>query len=198
VDDFSSRNWTFLLKSKSDALELVKGWHARTARQVGYSLGTLRIDNGKLKSSAFDSFCASSGITLEYTAPYTSAENGKVERMHGTLMGCARAMREASGLPLTLWGEFALTAGFLANYIPSASLPRGITPLERWYGRKPDVSFLHEIGCTAYALIQNVHNPKILGCSIRCVLVGYESHSKAYRLWHPEGRRLISTRNVCF
>jgi hypothetical protein len=198
VDDFSSCNWTFLLKSKTDARCIVKCWHACVTRQVGYSLGTLRIDNRELKSLGFETFCASNGITLQYTAPHTSAENGKVEQMHGTLMGRARAIREAANLPPTLWGECMLTAAFLANYLPTRSLPRGKTPFELWHGCKPDVSFLREVSCTAYALIQNAHNPKILGRSIKCQLIGYEPNSKSYRLWYPEGRKIISTRNVRF
>jgi len=37
----------------------------------------------------------------------------------------------------------------------TCSLPGGITPWEKYQGRKPDYSYMHEIGCHIFILIQN-------------------------------------------
>jgi transposase InsO family protein len=42
----------------------------------------------------------SRGMQHQFTAPYTSAQNGHVERLHRTLMGKARAMCSACDVPV--------------------------------------------------------------------------------------------------
>ncbi|KIJ91081.1 hypothetical protein K443DRAFT_80169, partial [Laccaria amethystina LaAM-08-1] len=55
-------------------------------------IGIIRIDSGELKSGAMNTWCDANGYTLQFTAPYTSAHNGRIERMHLTIMNRMRAM----------------------------------------------------------------------------------------------------------
>jgi transposase InsO family protein len=195
-DDHTSWVWTFLLKTKKQALVDLKSWHARACVASGQRLKAIQIDNGELKSEDFDDWAAHHGIEIRYTAPYSSAQNGKIERTHHTLDNCARAMRIAADLPETLWGEFVKTASYLHNYKLTKALPNGVTPYEARKGKKPDVSHLREIGCKAFVLIQNRHITKIEPRSIECIFVGYDMQSKAYRLWHRPSRKIVVSRNV--
>ena len=61
-------------------------------------------------------------------------------------MGKANAMRIYAGCLLNLWDEFYLTAAFLNEQTPTASLEGGITPYEAYYNRAPDYARLCEIG----------------------------------------------------
>ncbi|KIJ25138.1 hypothetical protein M422DRAFT_193814, partial [Sphaerobolus stellatus SS14] len=74
--------------------------------------------------------------------------------MHRTLMSKSRTMRIYAGLPPFLWDEFYLTASHLHVKTITRSLD-GRTPWELWYGRLPDYSYMREIGCRAFVLIQN-------------------------------------------
>ena len=67
-----------------------------------------------------------------------------------------------------------------------------------WHGRQPDYSYMREIGCKAFVLIQNRHNPKIYERSIECVLIGYDTNSKSYRCYHRPTKRVISSYHVRF
>ena len=196
VDDHSSHPWTFCLKMKSDALATLQTWARRAESESGERIGIIRIDNGELKSSAMDAWCDANGYTLQFTAPYTSAHNGRVERMHLTIMNRMRAMHTSTpNIPSNRWDEFAMTAGYLSARTPTCTL--GKTPFEIWHGRKPDLSHLREIGSCAFALILK-HNPKIYERSFECVLVGYSLHSKAYCLYHPSTNRLFESFHVKF
>lgn len=113
--------------------------------------------------------------------------------MHCTLMGKARTMRLYAKLPPKLWDEFYLTAAHLHARTTSRPL-KGKVPFEIWYGKKPD-SYLREIGCRAFVLIQNSHNPKIYARSIECVLIGYDAESKTYRCYH-QTNKVISSLHV--
>lgn len=142
-------------------------------------VGTYRTDNGELKSEEMQKWLATKGMKHEFTVPHTSAHNGHVEQMHRTLMVKARTMHIYASLPVFLWDKLYLTASHLHAKTTTCSL-NGRTLWELWHSHQPDYLYMQEIGCKAYVLIQNQHNPKIHGQSIECVLVGYEPNSKSY------------------
>ena len=65
------------------------------------------------------------------------------------------------------------------------------------YGTRLSIAHLCEIGSRIYVLI-SVANPKITSRSVKCVLIGYASNSKAYWCWHQESGRLIDSHDVTF
>jgi len=196
VDDYSSHPWTFCLKLKSNVLSTLQTWTHWAEAETGECLGIIQIDGGKLKSAAMNAWCDANSYTLQITAPYTSAHNGHVERMHLTLMNRMHAMWASTpNVPLNRWNEFAMTAGYLSARTPTWTL--GKTPHEAWRGRKPDLSHLWEIGSCAFTLILR-NNPKIYKHSFKCILVGYSPNSKAHCLYHPSMHRLIESFHVKF
>lgn len=50
-------------------------------------------------------------------------------------------MLTAAQLPLTYWGEAALTAAFLFNLTTSSTLPNNVTPFEILKTTKPDAQW---------------------------------------------------------
>ena len=197
VDDFTNHPWSIPLKNKNEAYQYLKAWETARENETGMKVGMYNIDNGELKSEEVKMWLESRGTQLRFTAPYTLAHNGRVERMHRTLMGKARTMRLYADLPANLWDELYLTASHIHAKTPTRSL-KDLTPFEMWYGRTPDYSYLREIGCKAFVLIQNQHNPKIYERSVECVLIGYDINSKSYRCYHKPTKRVISSYHVRF
>ena len=66
-----------------------------------------------------------------------------------------------------------------------------------WFGRRPSLSHLREIGCRAFALIQT-HNQKIYQRSRPCILIGYAPNSKSYRLWDSASGKVFNSFHVTF
>ena len=95
------------------------------------------------------------------------------------LMGKACAMRLASKCLPNLWDKFYLTAAHLYGKTKMLAV-WDVTLDELWYEKRPNYSYICEIGCQVFVLIQNKHNPKIFRQSIECVLIGYDPNSKAY------------------
>jgi hypothetical protein len=197
INDFTSYPWTIILKHKSDAFPALQAWEKAREIETGLVVGTYRTDNGELKSTEMRAWLQSRGTTQQFTAPYTSAHIGRVERLHRTLMNKARTMRLYAGLPPTLWDEFYLTASHLHAKTISKKLHRG-TPWELWFRCKPDLSYLHEPGCCAFVLIVNKHNLKIYEHSIECILIGYNADSKTYRCYDPKTKIIHSSYHVQF
>ena len=197
VDDYTSFPWSIPLKRKDDAFPELKNWELAREKETGTQIGTYTTDNGELKSDQMRIWLQSRGTNQRFTAPYTSAHIGRVERMHRTLMAKARTMRLYAKLPPYLWDEFYLTAAHLHAKTTTRSLD-GTTPWEKWYNRKPDYSYMREIGCKAYVFIQNINNPKIYERSIECVLIGYDSKSKSYRCYNRATHKVHSSYHVKF
>ncbi len=189
IDDYSRYNWTHLLKAKSDTFGAFCTWLTATEIQSGKKLCYVLTDNGELCSTDMAHWCADRGITHQFTAPHTSAQNGRVEHLHRTLMDKACTMRLACDAPLQMWDEFIVTASYLTNLTASHTL-NGRTPHELWFNAKPSISHLREIGCRAYVLISG-NNPKIAAHSLECILIRYTPNSKAYRCWDRQGSHVV-------
>ena len=114
--------------------------------------------------------------------------------MHRTLMAKARTMRIYADCPPYLWDEFYLTAA----HLHSKTLTRSLPPWEKFHGQIPGYSYMREIGCHVFVLIQNKHNPKVFDCSLECVLIGYDPDAKTYRCYHRESKKVISSYHVRF
>ena len=196
IDDYFSFVWSIPLRFKDEAAPTLKVWLFVLEVQTPHHLKSFVTDNGELASLQIHQWCTEKGILHLLTAPYTSAQNGRAERLHRTLMDKARAMCSACNSPLNMWDEFCTTAAYLTNFT-GTSANNGKTPYELWYNRKPSLSHLREIGCRAFALIPT-NNPKIHHRSQPCILIGYAPHSKAYHLWDPKSDRIFNSFHVSF
>ena len=197
VDDFSSFVWSIPLRDKSSAFPALCAWQGLREAETSLKVGTYRTDRGELRSHQMESWLSSCAAKQEFTAPYTSAQNGRCERAHLTIMNLARTMRISCGLPENRWDEFTKTAAYLLVRTPVSTL-HNRTPFEAFYGHKPDLSHLREIGARAFVLHNIPTNGKISARSFECVLVGYAANSKAYRCYHRPTHRILESFHVRF
>ena len=99
IDDYSGYVWSVPLQSKADACSAFQTWHKSVTVQTGDTLRILTTDNGELVSKSMKDYCDTHGINHQLTAPYTSAQNGRAERLHRTIASKARKMRLACNAP---------------------------------------------------------------------------------------------------
>lgn len=72
IDDFSHKVWIYFIKQKSEAFSKFKEFKAEVENESGYSIGTLRIDNGgEFTSNEFNQYCKDNGIQRQLTVPHT-------------------------------------------------------------------------------------------------------------------------------
>lgn len=165
------------------------------------STGTVRSDNGReYVNEKLAAALSARGIIHETTAPYTPQQNGKAERLNKTLLERVRAMLLDAQLPANLWAEAVATASYLRNISPTAN--RAMTPWELFTGDKPSVAHLRVFGATAYVLVPKpLRASKLDPVSVKGVLVGYQSHAKAYRVLQRSGGgygKITVSRDVLF
>ena len=107
-------------------------------------------------------------------------------------------MKQAAKLPDEFWAEAINTATYLKNRSPSSVLPRGKTPYEMWWGQKPSIAHVRIFGCLSYAFIPSKFRRKLDPKAEKCLLLGYSTKSKRYRLLSFKRKNLIIRRHVTF
>ena len=86
------------------------------------------------------------------------------------------------------------TAAYLRNRNPTKTV-KGMTPYE---GEKPLVDHLRVFGCQAYAQIPRDERKKLHSKSRKCILLGYGTETKGYRLYDPHRQKVFFSRDVIF
>ncbi|GJZ15448.1 putative ribonuclease H-like domain-containing protein [Tanacetum coccineum] len=136
-----------------------------------------------------DEFCGQKGIKREYSVARTPQQNGVAERKNRTLIEAARTMLADSLLPTVFWAEAVNTACYVLNRV-LVTKPHNKTPYELIIGRAPSISFMRPFGCPVTIL--NTLDPlgKFDGKAEEGFLVGYSVHSKAFRVFNTETRKV--------
>lgn len=198
IDDRSHYIWVYMVRRKSEVLKKFIEWKALVEKSSGHKVQTLRTDNGgEYCSNEFETYCKQEGIRHEFTIPKTPQQNGVAERMNRTLVETVRAMLDDSQLTRKFWAEALASAVYLRNRSPTTAVS-GMTPYEAWTGEKPDVAHLRTFGCTAYVHIPKDERDKLDAKARKCILLGYGTETKGYRLYDPVKLRVIHSRDVIF
>ena len=110
----------YLSHAKDGVLERFKEYAALIETQTGRQLKRLHGDgSSEYINALFRTFCAKKGIIMEFTAPYSPAQNGIAERLNRTLLEHARAMLFAKQTPKMLWPEAVAYACYIKNRMPT-------------------------------------------------------------------------------
>ncbi|KAF8378940.1 hypothetical protein HHK36_028365 [Tetracentron sinense] len=107
-----------------------------------------------------------------------------------------RSMLKSKQMPNAFWAEAVECAVYLLNRCPMRSV-WNMTPQEAWSGRKPSVGHLRVFGCIAYAHVPKQRRTKLDDRSEH-VLIGYDSRTKAYKLYDPHSGKVSLSRDVEF
>jgi hypothetical protein len=199
TDDKSRHTTVYFLKTKDEVLEKFKAYQALSENITGKKIKILRSDNGgEYMSGNFTKYCSNKGILQQTTAPYTPEQNGVAERLNRTVVESARCLLKQQGLGNHLWAEAIATAVYLKNRSPTKALKDFNVPEEVWTGRKPSVKHLRIFGCDAYVHVPKDQRSKLDSKSMKCIFLGYEAGSKAYRLYNPTSRNFVKSRDVIF
>ncbi|GKB84832.1 ribonuclease H-like domain-containing protein [Tanacetum coccineum] len=112
------------------------------------------------------------------------------------LLNVARSLMFQGRIPLYFWSEYILTATYLINRLHFSVL-NGKSPFYLVYNKEANLSHLRSFGCLCFAAIVK-GSDKFFEKSEKCVLIGYASGKKAYKLFSLENRSVLFSRDVKF
>lgn len=198
VDDYMNKPWSILLRLKSNAFNELKAWILACQVETGLQLGILQSGNdSEIIAKENKAWYHLQGITTQHGAVYMLIHLGHIEQMHRTLIEKSIAIRIYVKCSAFLWNEFYLTATHLHGKTKMSAV-KDVTSDELWYGKKPNYSYICEIGCQVFILVLGKHNSKIYEMSIECFLIGYDLEAKAYHCYDRASKQVYSTYHIKF
>jgi hypothetical protein len=112
-------------------------------------------------------------------------------------MEMARSMLKGKNLSNEYWAEAVACAVYILNMSPT-KIVRGMIPQQAWSGKHHSVSHFRVFGCIAYAHVPKQTRSKLDDKSEKCIFIGYDEQSKAYKLFNPIIKKVIVSRDVVF
>jgi hypothetical protein len=198
LDDFTHYVWTFPLKLKYDTFTTLSNFFAYVSTQFGRTVKAIQCDNGReFDNSSTRIFLLSNGTQLRMSCPYTSPQNGKVERIIRLVKNAIHTLMIQSSLPGRYWAEGLRTTTYLLNRLPTTAI-QVVCPHLALFGSAPSYEHLHVFGCTCYPNMTATAPHKLSPRSIRCVFLGYSADHKGYRCLDLSTNCLIVSRHVVF
>ena len=204
IDDHTRMTWTFLMKEKSETVQIFQLFHKMVATQFQTHIKVLKTDNAHdYFNKDLGSFLHLHGIIHASSCVDTPQQNGIAERKNRHLLDVARSLMFTHNVPKHLWGEAVLTATYLINRMPSRVLDFKI-PRHVLLADFPHLaSFSADLpprvfGCTVFIHNSAPNRSKLDPRALKCVFIGYSSTQKGYRCYHPPTKRVYTTRDATF
>nr|GEV66679.1 retrovirus-related Pol polyprotein from transposon TNT 1-94 [Tanacetum cinerariifolium] len=198
VDDYSRYTWVHFLRSKDEALEVIKTFLKRITIILQSPVIIIRTDNDtEFKNQALKEYFDSVGISCQMSSVRTPQQNRVVELRNRTLVEAARTMLIFSRASLFLWVKVIATTCFTQNRSIIHRLFNK-TPYELINGRKQDISFLHVFGALCYPKIDREDIGKLGAKGDIGFFIGYSADSCAFRVYNRRTKKIIKTMNVSF
>nr|GEX90060.1 retrovirus-related Pol polyprotein from transposon TNT 1-94 [Tanacetum cinerariifolium] len=198
VDDYSRYTWTLFLRSKDETPEVLKDFLKMIQRNLQATVITVRTDRGtEFLNKTLNAFFKEEGIEHQTSTARTPEQNGVVKRQNRTLVEAARMMLSASQLPLFFWAEAIANACYTQNRSIILST-HGKTPYHIINDRKPLIKHLHIFGCICYITRDGENLDKMKEKRDQCILVGYSTQSKGYRVYNKRTRMIVESIHIRF
>jgi transposase InsO family protein len=129
------------LQDKSETQEVLKKFLRMTQNEFDVKVKKIRSDNGtEFKNTQVEDFLDEEGIKHEFSAPYTTQQNGVAERINYTLIEMARTMLDEYKTSDQFWAETINTACHATNRLYLHKLIKK-TSYELLTSNKPNVSY---------------------------------------------------------
>jgi hypothetical protein len=100
-------------------------------------------------------------------------------------------------MPHHYWVEAVVIVVYIMNRTPTTTV-HGITPKEKYSGRKLDLSHLKVFGCIAYVHVPDELRTKLDPKAKKCVFIRCSFQQKGYRCYNHVTREMRVSRDVVF
>jgi phage regulator Rha-like protein len=186
------------LQDKSKTQGTLKRFLRRDQNEFELKVNKIRSDNGsEFKNLQVKEFLEEEGIKHEFSAPYTPQQNSVVERKNRTLIDTVRTMLEEFKMPERFWSEAVNTTCHAINRLYLHRLLKK-TSYELLTGDKPNVSYFRVFGSKCYILVKKGRHSKFAPKAVEGFLLGYESNTKAYRVFNKSSGLVEVSSDIVF
>jgi hypothetical protein len=158
----------------------------------------IRSDNCfEFKNLQVEEYLEEECIKHEFSAPYTPQQSGVVERKNRMLIDTVRTMMGEYKTLERFWAEALNTTCHAINRFYLHRLLKK-TAYELLSGNKLDVSYFHVFGSKCYVFVKRGRHSKFAPKVVEGFLLGYDSNTKAYRVFNKSSGLVEVTSDVVF
>ena len=119
------------------------------------------------------------------------------ERKNRTILNMVRSLLARQRVIKEFWPKEVNWNIHILNISPIFGL-RDVTPEEAWSYSNPTVKRFKVFGSKAYAHVPEAKRKKLDDRGEKCVFLGVSQASKAYKLFNPLTKKVVSSRDVVF
>lgn len=198
-DDYSGYRKIYFLRNKSEVKNKIEIFCNEVKTRFGESIKELCTDGGgEYIDRNLRDYLEKSGIRHTVTIPYTPEQNGSAERENRIIVEAARSMLFSKpNLPQFLWAEAINCAAYVLNRTGPSKVDYK-TPYELWFGKKASVINLKVFGTECFVHIPKEKRRKLDKKVYKGYFVGYMEDVQGYRVWVPDLRDIVISRDVLF
>lgn len=139
------------MKHKSDFFQCFQIFYDHVSTHFAAKIKIIRSDNApEFSDSKCQLFYMINDINHQTSCVNRTQQNFRAERKHRHVLEVARDLIFQSGLPLSFWGGFVMTAVHIINRLPTRVLQFKV-PYELLYGKPAEYNHLKAYGCLAVA-----------------------------------------------
>lgn len=161
----------YFLHRKSDVAKVFQQFHKDVETQLGYNLKSVQTDNGG-EFKALATYISHYVISHRFTCPYTSEQNGIVERKGRHIVEMGMTLMKHASLLMQYWFVAFFTTVLFINRLTSKSLSN-ISHHEKMFLKPPDYNFLRVFDYLCYPLLRPYNKHKLDFRSSPYVFWGY-------------------------
>jgi hypothetical protein len=204
VDDGSGAAWVFFSKQKNGkiAAENLARVEAQliAALPIGTIISVVNSDSDSVFAQGdFEAYCVARRHAQRFSAPYSQAQNGPIERFWRAMENCVAAALAYSGQDIKFWKFGVLWMVHNHNMCPPPNSE--ISRLETLGVPRPSAALTRVIFCPVWAKDEHTGegNFKMLPKSVEGINLGVsKQHKDAYLIYMPHTQRIRVSRNVTF
>jgi len=204
IDGFTGYVWDFYPKSQTEFFVILEALLLRLDNEFGkHCVSILRSDNAKVfKESPVQELCRSRGIVQQFSAPYSQWQNGKAERVFGTLLNLMRPALYQSGLAREYWPFAARLSVIAVNRTPvegadnaQKGFPSMFSKLERLHQMEipSQMNGVYALGTLAFKHVDSALRDKLDMKSKACIYLGVDPKIKGAVMLPMDGGSISTT-----
>ncbi len=171
IDDHTRKMWVYFMNTKVKCFNIFLNFKAMVEKEKGVSIECLRSnEGGKYFSNEFSEYLKEHGIQRKYSCRYSPQQNGVTKRKNKHIVEITRATLNEKNLPNYFWAEVITTIVYIMNRTLTAKV-HGMTPEEKFRGKKPNVSHLKVFGYIAYVHVPDEKKSKLDPKAEKCIFI---------------------------
>ena len=132
------------------------------------------------------------GIIHRLTCPYTSHQNGTVERKHRSIVEMGLTILAHANILVEFWDHSFTQAVYLLNRLPTSNFPTFTSPFHALFNIIPDYQGIRVFGCLCFPHLRPFNKHKLQLRSSECVYLGVSPQHKGHKCLSKEGKIYIS------